>query len=239
MDTYKMTHVGQHAPDFMAKSTSGSVDFPADFAGKWVVLYIYIGDFMPCCMSDIFALSNAAPRLKAYNTEILALSPDTVQTHIAWVFSLRNLNKGNNINIDLASDRSLEIAKMYGVKNVSDNTEQTEKTVIIIDQSGVIQAMHTFPYSTGINVTELERELLALQTAKYQYGITPSGWTPGDDVMEYPPQTLNTAGSNVSERTASGQRCVDWYICYRRDTGIRKSSYVSHKEAQSELENKQ
>ena len=233
MDTYKKTHVGQAAPAFAAESTGGQVSFPEGIAGKWVVLYIYIGDFMPCCMSDIMALSNAAPRLSAYNAEVLALSPDSVPTHIAWALSLRNHNKGSDINIDLVSDRSLEIAQMYGVRNVSDSTENMEKAVVILDQSGVIQAMHTLPYSAGINVTELERELLALQTAKYQYGLTPSGWTPGDEVLEYPPRTLNTAGRNVSQKTALGQRCIDWYICYRQDTGVRKSTYDPHKDEQS------
>ena len=232
MDTYEMPRVGQSAPAFTARSTNGIVNFPSYYVGKWAMLYIYPGDFQPGSTSDILALSEAAPRLRSYNTDVLAVSPDSSETHIAWAMSLRNLNKGNDINVELASDRSLDIAKKYGVNNVGDDTDKVEKSVIMVDQNGVIQAMHKFPYATGINVTELEREMLALQSSRYQFGITPSGWTPGDELMEYPPQTLATAGSNVSERTASGGRCVDWYICYRQDTGLRKPSPTSQIEAQ-------
>ena len=78
MDTYGMPHVGQGAPAFTARSTGGVVNFPENYGGRWVMLYIYIGDFMPCCTSDILALSNAAPRFQSYNTEIIAASPDSV-----------------------------------------------------------------------------------------------------------------------------------------------------------------
>lgn len=232
MDTYEMPRVGQSAPVFTARSTGGVVNFPSDFSGRWVLLYIYIGDFQPCCTSDILALNTAAPRLKSYNAEVIAVSPDSVPTHIAWALSLRNLNNGSDLTIDLASDQMLDIARSYGVNNVGDDVGKIEKAVVLIDQSGTIQAMHKLPYATGINVTELERELLAIQSARYQFGITPSGWTPGEDLMEYPPQTVSTAGSNVSERTASGSRCVDWYLCYRQDSGLRKPSPTSQIEAQ-------
>lgn len=232
MDTYKLPRVGEAAPAFTARSTNGVVDFPADFSGKWAVLYVYIGDFQPGCTTDILALSDAAPRLRAYNTEVVAVSPDSIAAHIAWVFSLRNQNKGNNIGVELISDRSLNVAKLYGVANVGDDFTRLEKMAIIVDGDGVVQAVHKISNAVGINITELERELLSLQTARYQFAMTPSGWTPGEDVIEFPPQTVTTAGSNISEKTANGSRCVDWYLCYRRDSGLRRPSETSQAEAQ-------
>ena len=232
MDTYGMPHVGQSAPAFTARSTGGVVNFPENYGGRWVLLYIYIGDFMPCCTSDMLALSKAAPRFQSYNTEIIAASPDSVAAHIAWLLSLRNMNKGSDINLELISDRDLNISSKYAVNNVGEDMGKLEKAVVIIDQTGVVQAVHTFPHATGINITELERQLLALQTARYQFAMTPSGWTPGDEILEYPPQTVSSAGKNVTERTAAGGRCVDWYLCYRQDSGLRKPSPTSQVEAQ-------
>lgn len=232
MDTYKLPRVGETAPAFTARSTSGTVNFPADFAGRWAILYVYIGDFQPGCTTDILALSDAAPRLRAYNTEVMAMSPDSIAAHIAWIFSLRNQNKGNNIGVDLISDRSLDVAKLYGVTNVGDDLTKLEKMAIIVDADGVVQAVHKIPHAVGINTTELERELLSLQTARYQFAMTPSGWTPGEDIIEFPPQTVATAGNNISEKTANGSRCIDWYLCYRQDSGLRRASKTSQVEAQ-------
>ncbi len=222
MDTY--IKIGYPAPPFAVCSTCGNISFPADYNGKWIVLYAYVGDFLPCAASDILALNAIAPRLASYNAEVTAISPDTVACHIAWVLSLRNLNGGRDIGISLMSNRDLAVFKLYGVQNATDDSSKNEKAVFIIDDGGILRAAHFLPQGTGVNTTELERELLALQTACCQHGITPSGWTPGEDIMDFPPQTVATAGCNVSEKTANGGRCVDWYICYRQDSGKRRPS---------------
>lgn len=222
MNGFKLPRVGEKAPEFSAPSTDGHVSFPSDYSGRWVILYIYIGDYQPCCATDILALNGAAPRFSAYDAEIAAVSPDSVAVHIAWAMSLRNLNKGKDICIGLISDRALDIAKGYGVNNTEEDISKAERAVFIIDRASTVQAVHKLSASSGINVTELERELLALQSAACQCAITPSGWTPGEEVIEYPPQTLKSASGNVSERTMNGCSCVDWYICHRADSGVRR-----------------
>ena len=214
-------HVGLPAPSFYTESTRGEVRFPEQFSGKWVLLYMYIGDFLPCCATDVLALNAALPRLRSYGAEALALSPDTVAAHIAWIFSLRAQNGGRDLELELASDRSLAILNNYGVNVVATDLDHMEKALMIVDPDGVLETVQLYPHDIGINVTELERELLALQSARSQYAITPEGWTPGEELLDYPPQTLESAETNVSDKTATGGRCVDWYLCFRPDSGKR------------------
>jgi peroxiredoxin (alkyl hydroperoxide reductase subunit C) len=217
--------LGSPAPPFKARTTRGNIDFPADLNDKWSVLYVHSGAFLPNSATDILELDSALPRFLAYNATVTAMSHDSVAASIAWLLSLRNLKKdGNDVNIEIISDSSLEIAKRYGISNTSDDINKNEKLIIITDPDGIVRSVHRYSQGMGINVTEIERELLALQTARYQFSQTPAGWTPGDDILEHPPRTITTAGSNIAQKEGIGLRCIDWYICFRQDSGLRKQS---------------
>jgi len=49
------------------------------------VLLFYPKDFTFVCPTEIIAFSDAAPRFKALNAEVLALSTDTEESHLAWI----------------------------------------------------------------------------------------------------------------------------------------------------------
>lgn len=211
-----MNIIGKKAPVFYAEGTKGQVYFPIDNQGKWNVLYFYPGDFTPESASDIMALDSKIPKFKSYNSEVIAISPDSVPSHIAWVLSLQNMNKqGKPIDFALLSDRSLEISKAYGILNTDTNNERNEKAVIITDPEGIVRSFHKYSNNMGLNITEIERELLALQIVSDKKVISPAGWTPGEDLLIYPPKTVEDAKTNISEREKEGNYCLDWYICYK------------------------
>ncbi len=209
---------GQKVNSFSALSTNGQYDFPKN-DGIWTVLYIYEGDFLPTSATDIKELDKALPKFLAHDANIVAMSTDSVASHLAWILSLRNQNKeGLPLKIELISDRLGEIISDLGV------SLQNESATLIIDPEGVLRAKNIHSSVTGINVTELERELLALQTARYQYGQTPSGWTPGEDILDHPPRSITSTLTNMSDKQALGGYCLDWYLCFRQDTGLRSQS---------------
>jgi peroxiredoxin len=41
---YRLPLIGEKAPSFVAESTQGTVHFPEDFKGKWVVFFSHPGD---------------------------------------------------------------------------------------------------------------------------------------------------------------------------------------------------
>mmetsp|Transcript_7705 Transcript_7705/g.14482 ORF Transcript_7705/g.14482 Transcript_7705/m.14482 type:complete len:415 (+) Transcript_7705:54-1298(+) len=80
--------IGKPAPTFKAGAVVDGeiteVDL-ADYRGKWTVLLFYPKDFTFVCPTEIIAFSDAAPRFKALNAEVLALSTDTEESHLAWI----------------------------------------------------------------------------------------------------------------------------------------------------------
>lgn len=201
-------------PRFTLPSTNGQLSFPPE--GEWTVLHIYEGDFLPVSATEILALNKAVPKFAAHGARVIAMSADSVATHLAWILSLRNQDKdGKTVDIELVSDRFGKALESYGMHG------RLKSGTLITDPEGVLRAFHRHSAEAGINVTEIERELLALQTAYAQGALTPAGWTPGEDIIEPPPATKAQALTNMKDTLARGGYCLDWYICYRQDSGKR------------------
>lgn len=217
--------MGEKAPAFTARTTQGDINFPSDYAGRWVIMYVYIGDFLPVSALDIMAFDKAMPKFSSYNADVIAMSADSIADHLAWIRQLRNMRSdGKCISFPLISDRNFEISKKYGIINSNSDTRTNESAILIIDSEGVLRSAYRYSVGVGVNICEIERTLLALQTSCYQYAQVSGNWTPGDDILEYPPQTVSSMNFKPSECEASGGRCVDWYICYRADSGLRCES---------------
>ena len=45
--TVNMPALGDKAPAFKAVTTTGEINFPDDYRGKWVVFFSHPGDFAP------------------------------------------------------------------------------------------------------------------------------------------------------------------------------------------------
>ena len=109
-------NTGQKVTKFTALSTNGQIEFPKN-NGLWTVLYIYEGDFSPTSATDILALQRALPKFLAHDSQIFAMSADSVASHLAWIMSLKNHDKNARpIEIELISDRFGKIANEFGIK---------------------------------------------------------------------------------------------------------------------------
>jgi peroxiredoxin (alkyl hydroperoxide reductase subunit C) len=47
---------------------------------------------------------------------------------------------------------------------------------------------------------------------------TPANWQPGDDVIVPPPGSCGAAEERV-EKAGSDYRCLDWFLCMKKDPG--------------------
>ena len=100
---YRMPLIGDAAPAFSAVTTQGTINFPEDYNGKWVILFSHPADFTPVCTTEFMTFASMADEFKALNTELVGLSVDSLYAHIAWLrkicssFGLfsKNLSKRN------------------------------------------------------------------------------------------------------------------------------------------------
>ena len=81
--------LGQQAPDFTARSTQGVVRL-SDFRGRWLVLFSHPADFTPVCTSEFVAIARAAEAFDALGCVLMALSVDSLFSHLAWIRAIRD-----------------------------------------------------------------------------------------------------------------------------------------------------
>jgi peroxiredoxin (alkyl hydroperoxide reductase subunit C) len=198
----KMPLIGDKAIEFEAKTTRGTVRFPQDYLGKWVVLFSHPADFTPVCTSEFIAFAEIAGELAELNTELLGLSVDSVKRHKEWIARIES-NLGQKISFPVVGDPEGEVAWSYGMIHPSASNEHTVRTVFIIDPKGVIRAMLYYPMESGRNTAEIKRMLIAMQTNDAHRVATPVNWQPGDKVL-----------LPVDPKRPRGKAdCKDWYYC--------------------------
>ena len=49
--------IGDKAPSFQAQTSRGSINFPDDYTGKWVVLFSHPADYTPVCTTEFVAFA--------------------------------------------------------------------------------------------------------------------------------------------------------------------------------------
>lgn len=212
--------IGEDAPAFKAETTQGPIDFPADYKGKWVILFSHPADFTPVCTTEFMTFATMAPEFKALNCELVGLSIDSTYSHIAWLRTIKEKIKYKGmekveVNFPLIADVRMDVAKLYGmVQPLADNTKAV-RAVFFIDPSGKIRALIYYPLSNGRNFQEIKRLLIAMQTSDANKVATPADWQPGEDVIVPPPGSCGMAKERV-ENAGTDYYCLDWFICFKK-----------------------
>ena len=84
-----MPRIGDLAPAFQAVTTQGTINFPADYKGKWVILFSHPADFTPVCTSEFMTFASMQKEFEALNTQLVGLSVDGLYSHIAWLRTIK------------------------------------------------------------------------------------------------------------------------------------------------------
>lgn len=205
-----LPRLGDPAPVFEATTTRGTVKLE-DFKGSWLILFSHPSDFTPVCTTEFLAFAEVYSTLQARGVELLGLSVDSLNSHIAW---LRNIEEKTSLKISfpVIADLSKEVASLYGMIHPGQSKTETVRCVFIIDPAQKIRAMLYYPMTTGRNVAEIIRIVDALQTADENKVATPANWKPGDMVIVPTPNTQESA----EERMKEGFECLDWYLCKKK-----------------------
>lgn len=215
----RMPMIGDPAPKFRAMTTMGKVNFPEDYRGSWVILFSHPADFTPVCTTEFIGFSKMADEFAALNTKLLGLSIDSLHSHLAWARSIENIDLDGNgpvkVKFPIIADISMDVARKYGMLQTVAKT-QTIRAVFIIDLEGVIRTILYYPMSTGRNLPEIKRIILALQKHDEDNVSTPANWHPGDDVIIGAPLTLEEAERRMASEDENLVK-YDWYLTMKKD----------------------
>ncbi len=220
MESARMPLIGDMAPQFAAKTTQGEINFPSDYAGKWIILFSHPADFTPVCTTEFMTFASMMDEFEALNTQLVGLSVDSLYAHIAWLRKIKELKwkdkEGLEVTFPLIEDIKMDVAKKYGMIQPNQSNTQAVRAVFVIDPEGVIRTILYYPLSTGRNFAEIKRIILALQKADAEQIATPADWQPGDDVIVPPPGSCGLAKERVESKDDK-QYCLDWFMCFRKE----------------------
>lgn len=182
----RQLQIGDAAPNFRARTTMGELSL-SDYRGHWVVIFSHPADFTPVCTSEFVAFSRAADRFAALDCKLLAISIDSLYSHLAWVRAIRE-QFGVEVGFPIVEDPSLVIGRAYGMIADDAPDAATLRSTFFIDPEGQVRATMCYPATIGRSVEEMLRVLAALQRVDGGDVVTPEGWQPGDDVLLPPYQ---------------------------------------------------
>ena len=211
-----MPRIGDRAPEFTAVTTQGEISFPADYEGKWVILFSHPADFTPVCTTEFITFASMQEQFKAYNTELVGLSVDGLYSHIAWIRAIRDKIafrdfKNVEVNFPVIDDVAMNVARMYGMIMPGEDSTKAVRAVFVVDPNGTIRAIVYYPQSVGRNFDELLRLVKALQTTAHFGVATPADWRPGEPVILPPPDSSGSAQQRMEE-IAEDSQCQDWFF---------------------------
>ena len=215
-ENFSMPRIGDKAPEFTAITTQGTINFPKDYEGKWVIFFSHPADFTPVCTSEFMTFASMENQFKEANCDLVGLSVDGLYSHIAWLRSIKEKieykeMKNVEVKFPLIEDITMEVSKKYGMIMSGESNTKAVRAVFFVDPKGIIRTIVYYPLSIGRNFDELYRALLALQTADAFEVACHADWRPGDNVIVPPAGSCGVAKERMEDD--SDLDCKDWYFC--------------------------
>jgi len=128
-------------------------------------------------------------------TEVLALGVDSIDSHKDWQQKeLSQMVKGG-VFFPMLSDPGGRIGALYGVYDSDNGVDQRGR--FLIDPAGVIQSMEIVADPVGRDISEVLRQLRALQHHQATGDYMPCGWEPGKPTLS-------------KEQSRSGEIWKEW-----------------------------
>ncbi len=220
-EVVRMPLINDPAPSFRAKTTMGPLNFPEDYKGKWVILFSHPADFTPVCTTEFMTFATMQEEFRKLNTELIGLSIDSIYAHIAWLRTIKEKiefkgMKNVEVNFPVIEDLKMDVSKKFGMVQPNASTTQAVRAVFIMDPDSKVRAILYYPLSTGRNMDEIKRMIIAMQKADREQIATPANWQPGDDVIIPPPGSCGVAKDRV-ESQEEDKYCLDWFMCFRKE----------------------
>lgn len=148
-----MLETGKPFVNFALQNQDGKQMKLGDFAGKWLVVYVYPKDDTPGCTSEASQFRDLYTQFQAKKARIVGVSRDSAESH-------RRFKEKFSIPFELLADTESKLCDAFGViveKNMyGKKSKGIARSTFLIDGSGTI--VKVWP---KVNVDEHADEVLA------------------------------------------------------------------------------
>ena len=131
-----MLETGKPFVNFNLQNQDGKQMKLADFAGKWLVVYVYPKDDTPGCTIQGKSFTASKADFDAAGIKVVGVSADDVASH-------KNFCNKFAFTIDLLADISASFLKAAGIAQTEFNgTKYWNRTSFVIDPSGNLRKVY-------------------------------------------------------------------------------------------------
>ncbi len=177
--------LGDEAPDFIAETTQGTINFHEWLGDSWGVLFSHPKDYTPVCTTELGMAARMKPEFDARSVKMIGLSVDPLDSHAGWAKDIEE-TQGTALNFPVIADSDKNVSNLYDMIHPNASDTFTVRSVFVVGPDKKVKLMITYPASTGRNFDEVLRVIDSLQlTAQYSVA-TPVNWKDGDDCIIVP-----------------------------------------------------
>lgn len=131
-----MLGVGEKFPEFTLPNQDGKMISLKDYAGKWLVLYVYPKDDTPGCTIQAKAFTATKEEFDKANIVVVGINSDDVESH-------KNFCNKYSMTIDLLSDPKGEFLKKANVTQTEWKSQwYWERSTYVINPNGVVAKIY-------------------------------------------------------------------------------------------------
>jgi len=183
--------INDTAPDFIAQTTQGTIQFHEWIGDSWAILFSHPKDFTPVCTTELGYMAGIEHEFAKRNTKLIGLSVDPVDNHQRWAHDIEE-TQGHLPKYPMIGDTDLKVAKAYNMLPAEEPgtsegrtaaSNATVRSVFVVGPDKKIKLMMTYPMTTGRNFDEILRALDSMQLTARHRVATPVNWKQGEDVI--------------------------------------------------------
>lgn len=170
------------APNFVAETTEGKIDFHEWMGNGWAILFSHPKDFTPVCTTELGVVAKLKPEFDKRNVKVIGLSVDGLGNHNKWASDIQE-TQGYKPNFPIIADENRKVSDLYGMIHPKADDTLTVRSVFVIGPDKKIKLTLTYPASAGRNFDEILRVIDSLQLTAHHKVATPANWKRGEDVI--------------------------------------------------------
>ena len=131
-----MIDTGTAFPNFSLKNQDGVTKALKDYAGQWLVLYVYPNDDTPGCTIQGKSFTATKAEFEKAKIKVVGLSADDVESH-------KNFCQKFSFTVELLADPQAELLKALHVgQSEYKGTMYWDRTTYVVDPKGVLRKVY-------------------------------------------------------------------------------------------------
>jgi len=138
--------IGSPAPFFEAVSVSGSISFPDQFLGSWVILFGHMPEFSPQTEQDLLLLRSIGEQYKKLDCRLVDVFPGDTNAYIQSFYDIKAKYMpygldGFEKQFSVVDDRAHHVSLLYGISPLDELASDEVIGFFVIDPQGLVRTI--------------------------------------------------------------------------------------------------